>query len=305
MRIALIAPCGYNCETNPGCHMITAGIRWLVRQAFPDAEFLPVEMMRDDPPGWRAAATCDVAILAGNPRLSLSDDAWWEDGILDRMLGLAACGIRIVDGWAGASVAPWETDETLLNHPRNRRNLKRLAHFDGVIARDAMMHRLCGAVGVRSVLLPDSTWWAADHYRVMPAEKRDGDLAIIGDGCPDADMVSACGLRIIALNAADVESSRKKGVGAELVCDPETLLRLFARSRRVLSWRIHAAIPAARLGAEVCVVAIDSRAQTVAPFCLPVITQEDIAGIGFAPTFRPANVPDTAAVVETLNGMMQ
>ena len=46
MRIGLITPEGT--DINPGSRMITAGIRYLLRRAVPDAVFVPIQMLERD-----------------------------------------------------------------------------------------------------------------------------------------------------------------------------------------------------------------------------------------------------------------
>src|SRR3546814_11554113 len=104
MRIALITPTAMNCAGNVGAQMITSGIRHLVVSAISDARFIDVEMLWDDEDQCSAAATCDAAVLCGNPRFSVSpDDAWWECGIWSRITELSRSGVRVIDGWVGAS----------------------------------------------------------------------------------------------------------------------------------------------------------------------------------------------------------
>src|SRR3546814_15363559 len=74
MRIALITPTAMNCAGNVGAQMITSGIRHLVVSAISDARFIDVEMLWDDEDQWSAAATCDAAVICGNPRFSVSPD---------------------------------------------------------------------------------------------------------------------------------------------------------------------------------------------------------------------------------------
>lgn len=307
MRIALICPGETGCDDNPGCAIITAGIRWLLSQAFPDAVIVRVEMMRDVEGHWRAAATCDAAILCGNPRITLSEDAWWEDGILDRLVTLQAAGAKVVDGWAGSCIGSVDTiegaAEQLLNHPRNRRNVERLAKLSGVIARDPLMQAVCERSGVNSVLLPCSSWWAARHYGVRAAAEKTTDIVVLGPNMPLDGFVVESGFKIIAPTLGDYDAAIRAGVEAELVSDPHSLLVVLSRARRVLSGRIHCAIPAASLGASVCVASIDSRALTCAPFGIGVIRAGELRQTS-GPIFAPAAVPVLSESVAALRKMM-
>lgn len=307
MRIALICPGETGCDDNPGCAIITAGVRWLLGQAFPDAAIVRVEMLRDVEGHWRAATTCDAAILCGNPRITLSEDSWWEDGILDRLVGLQASGVKVVDGWAGACIGSVETiegaAERLLGHPRNRRNMERLAKLSGVIVRDPLMQAVCERAGIHSVLLPCSSWWAARHYGVCAAAEKTTDIVVLGPNMPLDGFVVESGFEIIAPTLGDYDAAMGAGVDAELVGDPHSLLTVLSRARRVLSGRIHSAIPAASLGASVCVASIDSRALTCAPFGIGVIRAGELRQTR-GPIFAPAAVPVLSESVADLRKMM-
>jgi hypothetical protein len=152
------------------------------------------------------------------------------------------------------------------------------------------------------VALPCSSWWAADHYNVDPIWRKSESLAVVG-GPAVAGLAVERGFRVIATNAGDFETIGSAGVAVDLIADPDSLLRLYGRAAQVLSSRIHAAIPAARMGAEVCVLAIDSRAQAVAPFGLPVLPQEDFLS-GAEPVFATAR-PNLGHAVDVVKGMLQ
>jgi hypothetical protein len=77
---------------------------------------------------------------------------------------------------------------------------------------------------------------------------------------------------------------------------------LYARVERVLSFRIHAAIPAAAAGCQVGVVAVDSRAMTCAEFGLPIICAHEFGDR--LPEYAHAAQPNEAFVVDTLQGML-
>jgi hypothetical protein len=187
MRVGLIAPQGGGCQINPGSHMITAGIRHLVRLAVPDAVFVPVEMLHDDPQEWIAAGTCDALILCGNPRFSLSPaDSFWECGIWRRLAAAVAAGIRVVDGWAGAAYGddPAATLDdmasAILTFPRNAEFLALAKLATGRITRDRLMQRVYELAGAPSVLLPCSSYWAVREYGRAAAVRRGSAILVLG-----------------------------------------------------------------------------------------------------------------------------
>lgn len=312
MRIGLVAPLGHGCEANPGWHMITDGIRYLARQAVPEASFLPIDMLHDNAAHWAAAATCDAVILCGNPRFSGSEDSWWEYGVWNRLLQLQFAGVRVIDGWSGSCLplAPTRDVEsmaqTLREIPRTEHLLKIARIIDGVVTRDAVTQSLYAQAGVRSTLLPCSSWWAAREHAIQPASS-DIDamvlLALPGHDSWLPDAIRALkGYELIASTWDDYIWARGVGLHAALICDVDSLLRLYARCRRVLAFRIHAAIPAASLACEVGVVAIDSRALACDLFDLPQIAFTDLAAR--APQFALATAANEELAVETLKGML-
>lgn len=302
MHLALIAPCGTSCASNAGAHMITAGIRWLLRRDIPGVRFSMIEMLHDAPDQWAAAAqTADAFVLCGNPRFSTSADAWWEDGIWQRIADAAAVrGARVIDAWGGACLPlPEDGAELdvaaaaaqLVAVPRIAERVGPLMRACGVraIARDDVAQACYQALGVPSVPLPCSSWWAQRehgvHIRSWADDARQNSVILLRldghEGAADAlrtlpariaAMPRARDLptQIIATRVQDYAWAREQGLDdVQLITDPPSLLRVYALSNLVVSLRIHASIPAASLGASVCTLAVDTRARICDPFGLP------------------------------------
>src|SRR3546814_10493166 len=81
---------------------------------------------------------------------------------------------------------------------------------------------------------------------------------------------------VIAINWNDYEWAISNGIDATLISDAGSLLRTYARCNMVVSLRVHAAIPAASLGCEVALLAIDSRALITEPFGIPISPFTDL-----------------------------
>lgn len=317
MRVALVTPLDAGIHANPGWRFITAGIRWVVRCADPTAEFIEVSMLDDRPDDWRAASTCDATILCGNPRFSMSTGLeYWESTIWERLVAL---DMPVIDAWAGSAfpfsdLAP-TVDEMAVAigaFPGRSRRLQLAARIPHHITRDATMQRIYEAVGIASVLLPCSSWWAADDLAVRPEPEKRFDAIVLyrmaGHAwVPDALIAAAARMsdglpvRIIAPTCEDFEWA-DPFVAAELVSDPVSLLRVLAGARRVLSFRIHSAIPAASVGARVAVVSIDSRSTTCDPFGIPAVRFTELAA--WTPYFAQATTPDLSIAVATMRGML-
>jgi hypothetical protein len=328
MRIALVAPSDTACTSNAGAHMITAGIRQIVQDARRDASFVIVDMLQDHAEQWAAARACDAVILCGNPRFSVSDfDAWWECGIWDRISACMDAGVRVIDGWGGACVGldvPDDLDDQvqeLLAIPRTRRVLKVARRLHGAITRDPLAARLYRLAGVEEVHeAPCSSWFARwnlgfrwdEHASTVPAAII--LLAMRGhEWAPEALQRLAANLAdehgtpapFVATCWDDYAWAEEVGLQPVLpVMDPQSLLRLYARTERLVSFRIHASIPAASLHRPVCTLAVDTRVSALAPFGLPAQPFTEIRSPEFAPRFGEAREPDYSAIVSTMRNLL-
>lgn len=316
MRIALISPRSLGPDSNPGWFMITKGIRRLVQAAVPGAQFMVVEMLHDEPTHWVAAATCDAAILCGNPRFTLSEDAWWEGPIWQRLLQLQASGVRVIDGWGGSTFR-LDSDMTIDEMaaeiralPRNYKYLEYAGAIHGRITRDPLMQRIYEMEGVTSVQLPCSSWWAAELQTGL--RNRHAISLISLRGRPYvADAIRVLHARLEEEYPTDLLASTWDdylwacNVGlntVQLVCDHDTLLRMYSTYDKFFAFRIHAAIPAAASGCLVHVAAVDTRVMTCDAFGLPHTSINELGGL--VPEYRMGAEPDVGAVVQCLQEML-
>lgn len=283
MRIGLVTPRAAGPDTNPGSELITAGIRWLLRTALHDVEFVEVDML--SPWGdaeYEAGRRADVLVLCGNPRFDTGDHQWLYAGLIRAM---AECGRPMVDLCVGACVPldtpPAEAAGILLGSARNQEIIDLLRTFRAVVTRDELARRVLRDAGVPAIRLPCSSWWAARECRVSPVEEQQPTvdepprtrsrrvLVPIRGVDPEVLAGLAETREIVAVTKADADWCAEQGLYAPLVCDPLRLLHLFAECEEMVSFRIHAAIPAASLGARVVLAAIDSRAQAGEAFGIP------------------------------------
>src|SRR5690606_26462799 len=134
--------------------------------------------------------------------------------------------------------------------------------------------RVLRDAGVSAVRLPCSSWWAARELNVGPVEgwlpsfdeptpptRRRRVLVPIRGVDPDVLAGLAETREIVAVTQADADWCAGQGLASTMVCAPFRLLLLFAECEEVVSFRLHAGIPAASVGARVVLAAIDSRAQ--------------------------------------------
>lgn len=316
MRIALITPRVLGPDANPGWWMITNGIRRLVQKVIPDAQFMYINMIEDDIDQWAAAATCNAAILCGNPRFTTSADSWWEGGIWDRLVQLEAAGIRVIDGWSGSAfrissdMSLDEMADEIMSIPRNRKYIMHAAMITGRITRDPLMQRIYEMEEIPSVRLPCSSWWAAEHTPGGERSKHAISLVAMHSRAHGQIRVRAQRLALEAEKPVDVIASTwndytwARGAGiknVQLVCDPDSLLMLYRTYDKFFAFRIHAAIPAAACGCQVHVAAIDTRATACSAFDLPITPVHELNG---PVEYRPGQAPDVQPVLDTLREML-
>lgn len=284
MRIGLVTPRAAGPDTNPGSELITAGIRWLLRSALRDVEFVEIDMLQ--PWGdaeYEAGGGVDLLVLCGNPRFDTGEHQWLYAGLIRAM---AECGRPMVDLCVGSCVPldtpPAEAAGLLLGSSRNQELLGQLRGSRAVVTRDELSRRVLRDAGVPAVRLPCSSWWAAQEFRVGPVEgwlpsfdeptpptRRRRVLVPIRGVDPDVLAGLAETREIVAVTQADADWCAGQGLASTMVRDPFRLLLLFAECDEVVSFRLHAGIPAASVGARVVLAAIDSRAQAGDAFGIP------------------------------------
>jgi len=312
MNVGLVEPTDLGACGNPGWHMITEGIRWLITRAMPDTTFTYVSMHTFDTTWEMAEQCCDAVVVCGNPRFSMSaGNAFWEHEMWSRLHALHLHGVRIIDGWAGSAfpfvAPPVPVDEmatALMYMPGRLDYLNVAKQFAGHITRDATMQRIYTRAGLPSVLLPCSSWWAASAFGVTRKEPQYD--VIVMHYIPDYGALprihpAARPLRVVAVDRVTYNWAKKFAPEIEFISDTRSLLHLFARAGRVLSFRLHSAIPAASVGCEVCAVRIDSRTDACALFDIPVADFTDLTNLAY----RRATPPDTELATRTLATMLQ
>jgi len=260
-----------------------------------------------------------VAILCGNPRFTMSTgNAFWENAIWDELVQLEQRGTRVIDGWAGSvfpansfSPRPDEMALAIMSFPGRQARLEQAKQLHGRIARDPTMQLIYERAGARSTLLPCSSWWARREFGVEVSGERTHDLLIVYRMLGQeavvkrlaSQVMSELPLRVVATTWDDYVWMSTYGA-AELVTDPASLLRLYAGARNVLSYRLHAVIPAASLGCNVVAVSIDSRTDTCQLFDIPVLSFQDLDMSEVLHQLQTATPPDEEFVFATLKGLL-
>lgn len=285
MKAALVTPTQAGGPNgNPGWVYITSGIKRHLR-GLGFTDFLAVDMMADDPAGWREARSADLLVMCGNPRFNATEErVWWDWGVWDRINATIGHGVPFFDAWAGSAVPFGCKDPlgTLLAVEKNRAVLAWESRATRLVARDKDTKALFDTIHPGAELLPCSSSLAPLELGVEPGEKAYSAVILrrmpghklkvreLAESLPDP-------CHLVAVNAQDAEAFRD--LNPLLIPDPVELLRFLARAGCVHSLRVHASIPAHALGADVVHYAIDSRADTVTPFGICVVPFTELVGI--------------------------
>ncbi len=286
MRYGLISPTAVSIHSNAGWHFITAGIKYLIRLADPEAEFTYVDFFDKDK-WWptNPFMTFDWVVICGNPRYSTgADDEWLYVGMLTLLKKIHdLTGVQVLDAWQGAGAplgkSSGENAIELYRLAHNREIIRLLKSMKAkVITRCATSQRINEIGDLESVQMPCSSFWGAHEIvRDFPNQtfpKADKKIVIPFhmegfEGAAGIMRTLSRTHEIYATCILDSEWLSAIGLKHIMIYDPTDLVNLYLQSKEVISYRLHAAIPAASVGCKVFYSAIDSRGETCESFKIP------------------------------------
>lgn len=277
MRYCLITPIEKG--GNPGCQIITAGIKGYLRKHDNQAEFLTINMVKPD--DWaKVEKTADKLVFCGNPRFNQTEaKTYWDWGVWKHILELYDKGMPFIDAWAGSCVGfqeytsnpnPCNVFDILMGVRKNRDILQFEAKAERLIARDKPTELMFQTVSKNVELIPCCSIYAKNEYRIESG-KKDYNLIVLRSlpgnewlldkiAKVQKQMSKDKPCILLVTTKQDLEWCQKvKPMG---VYEPEELLKLYARTDEMVSFRVHASIPAYSLGAKVTDYYYDSRCET-------------------------------------------
>lgn len=307
MKYCLVTPTEFTEYSNSGWHFITAGIRHLIKLADPEAVFGDVSFFDESKwPRDLIFSKYDWIVICGNPRYDGTElDDWLYYGMLSRIMKIKnRINISVLDAWQGAGAplgkSTSENVEMLAAKQRNRNIVQLLKDMDAkVISRCPTSHELNNYLGLKSEYMPCSSYWGVKEFRVPkynPYKKIVIPYRMHGfEGAKGILRTLSRTHQVISTNAYDAEFCCDIGVSSPLVTNPEALLVLYSQCEEVISFRLHAAIPAASIGCAVHYLAIDSRGEVCEPFGISCSDYRD--GVTETSQAVPPPAPDLRKIL--------
>ena len=257
-------------DSNPGDIILGDGIRYLLKRSFPEVIFTDydcfdyhasmIEYIKDN---------CDIVVIAGRPRLNPECSDYQILGFWEHVSYLKQSGLKVWDLWGGSGFpdAHMGIREYLkLDSPILQTEVQFEKNFsDLIICRDMVMYQYLLLHGVpkdRLFNMPCSSYWANADYGLSKNQKKDIELAIVPRQLPSNEWLTDTLINKFkeAIFIAHHRDEMAWGPKELLVINnPRDLLEFYNRCKKVITFRLHGAIPAYSLGAEVCHIGMDSR----------------------------------------------
>ena len=270
---------------NLGAPLTTASMRYLIRQAQPDAAFHDIDMMRRDAEIWGwAQSHADSLVICGNPRFfgPGGRDLFWGLGFWPDVMEMRQRGIPVADISPGVHLPAEGAEERLLQLAREDPDAQYVLACERALNLVLPRDRLFAAVGTYDgqdyPVMPDAAWWAARAMGVDPTNKTIDAISVRIDNGLEREWVlevvrqqrvMAERQRTVIIVQTEAELAAMREIGAEDVVpctDAAEFLRLMAHVGTLVSLRVHSSIPALAVGVRVLNLRLDSRSAALDEF---------------------------------------
>lgn len=292
----LISPDSIGLNFNPGVSLISYGCRYLIKQADPEAFFIPISNIGHSDPAWQLLfdqAHC--LVLPGGSLYDPSEvQTYWNFDIWDHISKAQSHGIPFADLW-GYSSYPYpakplhESAAEILLQYRTKRILTVQKETTLFITRDPLTQLIASTSNIPSESLPCASFWSPDFFNIKPSP-------------PLYNCVSVFPIvrdKWFAQALFSIAQHLQKEKPTFLIChtnpeyewlrsffpdarnikclyDPSSLLDFYSHCDKVVSARLHATIPAFALNCKVIYISFDSRALALDLFHIPSIPYTDL-----------------------------
>lgn len=292
----LICPVSIGFNYNPGVSLISYGCRYLIKQADPDAFFIPVSNTSHSQPTWGLLfKQADCLVLPGGSLYDPGDiSVYWNDTIWKHIAAAQAHGIPFADLWGYTSYRfpskpTQQATADILSQPRNRRTLKVQRKAALIITRDSLTQHIASTVRGDVHALPCASFWSPNFFNIKPLQPLYNAVSVFpitrdkwfADALYDIAQHLSKDKPTFLICHTNPEyqwfhSFHPNATNIKCLYDPSSLLDFYARCDKIVSTRLHATIPAFALSCKVAYIAFDSRSLALDLFNIPSIPYTDL-----------------------------
>jgi len=292
----LICPNSTYLNSNPGVALIAYGCRYLIQQADPEALFIPVSNVYHSAEAWNILLDqADCLILPGGSLYDPSNiSVYWNDTIWKHISKAQARAIPFADLW-GYSSYPFpsksieQSAADILLRPRTQRTLAVQRKANLVITRDALANHIVSTVRSDARSLPCASFWSPDFFNIKPSKPLYNCVSVFpisrekwfADALYNiAHVLSKEKPTFLICNTNPeyqwISQFHPEATNIKCLYDPISLLDFYSMCDKVVSARLHAAIPAFALGCKVIYIAYDSRSLALDLFGIPPVPYTEL-----------------------------
>jgi len=282
----LITPVNLESCSNPGSSLISYGLRYLISMPDPHAIFLSVSNTNYLERDWRLLLDqADCLILSGGSLYDPNDiSTYWNDFVWEHVSTALSHNIPFADlfGYTSYPFPLLPIDQVIadiLSQPRTQRVLAVQRNSTLIVPRDSLTQRIASTVLPDVQALPCSSFWSPDFFNIKPSPPKYNCITvspIVTDRWFADALFSIYKLLSLELPTYFIFHSHPDyywfhSLYPELtnytcLYDPVSLLTFYSMCDKVVSTRLHAAIPAYALGCKVIYFSFDSRSFALEQF---------------------------------------
>jgi len=317
----LICPNSAFLNSNPGVALIAYGCRYLIKQADPSSYFVPVSNINHSAQAWELLLhDADCLVLPGGSLYDPSNvSVYWNDTIWQHIKTAQDRGIPFADLWGYSSYSfpPLSLKQAsldILKQPRTHRILAQQKKAALFVPRDVLTSLIARSAGINSPPLPCCAFWSPDFFGIKPSSRLYNCISVF----PIVkDVWFARALMRISQELDEekptylicntypeyqwLSSFYPHADNILCIYDPISLLDFYSHVDKMVSARLHAAIPALALGSQVCYLSFDSRSFAldlfgITPFPYLDLRDESVP-LNYS-TVSAINPPDPAPFID-------
>lgn len=306
----LICPNSVGLNYNPGVSFISYGCRYLIKQADPEALFIPVSNIIHSQASWDILLEqADCLVLPGGSLFDPSDiSVYWNDQVWAHISQAINKGILFADLWGYASY-PFPPQSVLksaadiLAQPRTLRVLEVQKKAACVIPRDILAENIISTILPDVKALPCASFWSPDFFHIKSSLRLYNAVSVypisrdrwFAESLYNISQVLSKEKPTFLICHTNLEyqwlrSFFPNATNIKCLFDPISLLDFYRKCYKVVSTRLHATIPAYALGCKVIYISFDSRSLALDQFGIPSVPYTSLKN-GALP-FRYTSLPD-------------